>query len=139
MSSDIRVKGNVEPANLAICSQVVKSLPLHRFEWLDPIAQTTADKHAIGWVAQEVKAILPQAVCISDAWGFGDFHALNSDQIQKMMYGALQKALVDIDSLQNQVAVLQTLANVPAQANVDQVASVQLGLDLANLYTRGGS
>jgi hypothetical protein len=107
VSSDQRVKANIQLANLDECWRVVETLPLKRFEWMDPIKDLTGDQKMLGWIAQDVKSFLPKSVLIHDEYGIPDFHALNPDQLDKMMYGALQKAMAEITALKTAVADLQ--------------------------------
>jgi hypothetical protein len=48
------------------------------------------DRHALGFIAQDVKKIFPKAVMISSEAGFDDYHMLDSDQIYKAHIGATQ-------------------------------------------------
>lgn len=103
--SDARVKTNIRPADLDECVRVVRSIPLRRFEWASPVAETVRDKRVLGWVAQEVEPLLPKAVVTARQHGLPDFKCLDSDQILKVMYGALQRALDDIDDLKRRLGV----------------------------------
>jgi hypothetical protein len=107
-SSDQRVKANIELANLDLCTQVLRALPLKRFEWTSPIKDVVGDYRVLGWIAQDVKQYLPKSVIITNDYGFEDFHSLNADQIDKVMYGALQRAWQEIDALKARVAALET-------------------------------
>lgn len=98
-ASDYRVKSNVRFANLVACWDTVKALPLKEFD--DAFASSTV----VGWLAQDVKALLPNAVTVADRHGLADFHSLNPDQIIKTMYGALQKAIDRIEKLENTLQV----------------------------------
>jgi len=121
--SDVRVKGNIEHANLQECSRLVKSLPLRRFEWLPPFNMAGDDKRVVGWIAQEVKEFLPKAVTIGELNGIQDFHSLQQDQIMKMMYGALQQNMSDVEELRD-------VALIPTQDAISNVQTVQNPLDL---------
>ncbi len=107
-SSDQRVKANIELANLDLCTQVLRALPLKRFEWTSPIKDVVGDYRVLGWIAQDVKAYLPKSVVVTADYGFEDFHSLNADQIDKVAYGALQKAWEEIDALKARVAALES-------------------------------
>ena len=106
--SDMRVKSNIELANLDECWNVVKAIPLKRFTWAEPIASKTGDARVVGWIAQDVRSVLPKAVTLTNEYGFTDFHSLNSDQLLKMMYGALQKSLTEVEQLKVRVAALES-------------------------------
>ena len=63
-SSDERLKEDIELADLDICYDVVKNLPLKYYKWRDEVfsIEQVRDRHKLGWVAQEVESIFPKAV-----------------------------------------------------------------------------
>ena len=65
--SDARVKENVQPANLDACLDAVKNLPVSNWDWL-PIAGVRAEKHATGFMADDVAKVFPQAVTKEDRY-----------------------------------------------------------------------
>jgi hypothetical protein len=91
--SDERIKKNIQSANLQRCVDIVESLDLKYFEWDSKVK--TIDQHSLGWIAQEVQQYFPNSVRTSNAYGLDDFHDLNSDQLIKVMYGALKKMIQD--------------------------------------------
>ena len=105
--SDARVKSNVEYANLDVCYDVVKAVPLRRFEWDAAQYPDVQDRTVVGWIAQEVEAVFPKAVSSSSERGFDDFRTLSVDQLYKTMYGALQKVIADKEMLEARVAALE--------------------------------
>ena len=116
VSSDERVKADIESADLDLCTRAVKSIPLRRFRWQGEVADATSDKRVLGWIAQEVKQVLPKSVVITEAYGIADFHHLNADQIYAVMYGCLQKAVGDIESHEATIRDLQsTVAGLVAR------------------------
>jgi hypothetical protein len=88
--SDSRVKTDIQPANLEMCIANIKNIPLRRYTWSEEYAPDVRDRRVLGWIAQEVKEVLPKAVSIGNIHGITDFHTLNPDEIYKMMYGAVQ-------------------------------------------------
>lgn len=100
VTSDARVKTNIELANLDRCYEVVKNLPLKRYEWDSEIMPDAKDRHMLGWIAQEVETVLPNAVSYTSNQWFPDMRGLDSDQIFKFMYGAVQKSQMYIEELQ---------------------------------------
>jgi hypothetical protein len=107
--SDARVKSNVQFANLDMCYDVVKAVPLRRFEWDAAQYPDIEDRSVVGWIAQEVEAVFPKAVSSSSERGFDDFRTLSSDQIYKTMYGALQRVIADKEALEARVALLEVM------------------------------
>jgi hypothetical protein len=110
VSSDQRIKLNIEDANVTTCYDTVKSLKLRRFEWDPSWNSDVEDRHAVGFIAQEVKSYFPKSVRIVEANGFSDFHSLDVDQIYKTMYGALVKTIRDIEILEHEVSQLKEQA-----------------------------
>jgi Chaperone of endosialidase len=64
ITSDRRIKQNVEDANLAICYDNIKNVKLRRFEWNPEYydRSVTKDRKVLGFVAQEVMEAFPKAV-----------------------------------------------------------------------------
>ena len=106
-TSDARFKANIESANLDTCVQIVRDLDLKRFEWTQPIKDQVGDYRVLGWLAQDVKAYLPKSVTTANAYGVEDFHYLNADQLDKVMFGALKRSLALNDALEARVAALE--------------------------------
>jgi hypothetical protein len=147
--SDERIKEDIELANLDICYDAVKNIPLKRFKWKDEIytEEQVRDRHKIGWIAQDVEAVFPKAVgahqfkynqvfedavvpaveekldddgnIIAPAQPerieqqlisedvIEDCRNLNSDQIYAAMYGAIQKLIGKVESLEVELAILK--------------------------------
>ena len=106
--SDQRIKTDIEPANLQTCYETVKALDLKYFKWNFPVETNIVpdDKHSLGFIAQEVKSVFPNAVSESNSFGYSDFLSLNTDQILKAMYGALKKTMSDVEELEIQAKSL---------------------------------
>ena len=108
-TSDSRVKNAIVDADISMCYDTLKQLKLRRFEWDSSWNSAIEDKHAIGFIAQEVKQYFPKAVKTMDMYGYSDFHTLDVDQIYKTMYGALAHAIVRIETLKDEVQKLENL------------------------------
>ena len=89
--SDERIKSDIQTANLERCSEIIDTLDLKYFEWSPDIQ--VSDRHSLGWIAQEVEEVFPKAVRTAPAHGIDDFKNLNSDQLIKVMYGALKNMI----------------------------------------------
>jgi len=85
--SDERIKTNIETANLVRCAEILDTLDLKYFEWKRP----TDDQHSLGWIAQEVREVFPKSV-EPDSDGI---LMLNSDQLIKVLYGALKQTQLE--------------------------------------------
>ena len=99
VSSDERLKENIEPADLTVCYNNVKSLDLKKYKWKDQFLEDTqeTDKHKLGWIAQEVEQIIPKAVTKSELYGLEDCRSLNNDQIIANLYGCVQYLMKKIE------------------------------------------
>ena len=109
---------------MSLCYQAVKGVPLKRYKWKDEVytEEQVHDRHKLGWLSQDVKAVFPKAVRISefkynqvfdDETGelvsediIEDCHDLNADQLYAAMYGAVQMLMVKVEALEAQVASL---------------------------------
>jgi hypothetical protein len=66
--SDERIKEEIELADLDICYEAVKAIPLKRFKWKDAVygEDQVPDRRKLGWIAQDVEAVFPKAVRINE-------------------------------------------------------------------------
>jgi hypothetical protein len=153
--SDERIKEDIELADLDLCYEAIKAIPLKRYKWRDEIytAEQVTDRRKLGWIAQDVETVFPKAVGTHefkynqvfeetiipaveeelDADGnvitpaqperteqgdlisedvIEDCRNLNSDQIYAAMYGAVQKLMAKVETLEASNADL--LARVAA-------------------------
>jgi hypothetical protein len=104
ISSDIRLKTNITMANLDICYNNVKNIPLKRYTWRDEIytAEQVPDRSKLGWIAQDVETFIPKAVEQKEMHGYSDCRSLNSDQIIASLYGSVQKLIQDFENEREQ-------------------------------------
>jgi hypothetical protein len=104
--SDQRIKTDIQSANLQMCYDTVKTIDLKYFKWNFPESSniTVDDNHSLGFIAQEVKTVFPNAVSESNSYGYSDFLSLNTDQILKAMYGALKQTIADKEALEQSLA-----------------------------------
>jgi len=105
-TSDQRVKLNIEDANLSMCYSTFQQLNLRRFQWDSNYFPSTIkqDARVLGFIAQEVKTVLPKAVYVNDdiQTGLSSFHALNAEQINYTHFGATQYLAQKIEALEQQ-------------------------------------
>lgn len=99
ISSDERIKTNITQANLDICYNNVKNIPLKRYTWKDSVYthEEVPDRSKLGWIAQDVEQYIPKAVEQKDMHGYSDCRSLNADQIIASLYGAVQKLIEKVD------------------------------------------
>jgi hypothetical protein len=110
VSSDERIKEDIENADLDICYENVKNLKLKYFKWKDEFieAHSIEDKHKLGWIAQDVESVIPKAVTTmnNEKYEIEDFKSLNSDQIIACLYGAVQKLIEKNEKLEEFISRL---------------------------------
>lgn len=68
VSSDVRIKENIELANLQTCFENVKNLKLKRFTYKQEVFsnEQVKDRTQLGFIAQEVEPIFPKAITKND-------------------------------------------------------------------------
>ena len=141
--SDERIKEDIELADLDLCYEAIKAIPLKRYKWRDEIytAEQVTDRRKLGWIAQDVETVFPKAVGTHefkynqvfeetiipaveeelDADGnvitpaqperiekgelisedvIEDCRDLNADQLYAAMYGAVQKLMAKVETLE---------------------------------------
>ena len=108
ISSDARLKDNIQDADLDICYNNVKNLRLARYTWKDDVytSDQISDKSKLGLIADEVEKVFPKSVTQGEAHGYDDCRSLNADQIMMSMYGALQKLIIKTDAKQDIINAL---------------------------------
>jgi hypothetical protein len=107
-ASDRRIKSNIVPANLEYSTEIVKRLKLRHFEWAAMAKEGKPAPTRTAWIAQEVEEVLPEAVRSNDAYGIPDCKFVAESAIVSHMFGALQKALAEIDALKSALARVMT-------------------------------
>jgi hypothetical protein len=133
--SDQRIKTDVESANLQTCYDVVKSVDLKYFKWNFPVGIVPDDRHSLGFIAQEVKSVFPNAVSASNSYGYEDFLSLNVDQIDKALFGAVKYLSAKVEALEQSLATATAsvpevaepvveVVEAPETASVPEVAEV---------------
>ncbi len=113
VSSDIRLKKNIQDADLDDCYNKIKSLPLKRYKWKDNIynSDEVNDRTKIGWIADDVQQIFPNSVKEIEAFGYSDCKSMNSDQIIAALYGCIKKLMSISENKKNTIIELQNKIN----------------------------
>jgi hypothetical protein len=95
VSSDSRLKENIQNADLDLCYNNIKNLRLTKYTWKDDVftSEQVPDRSKLGWIAQEVETIFPKSVQKVNDHGFTDCRTLNTDQIIGCLYGCTQKLI----------------------------------------------
>lgn len=110
ISSDQRVKTDIESANQDRCYEIIKSLDLKYYRYNDEYLDSNVapDRRRLGWIAQEVETIFPKAVTVSSNYGIEDCKSLNVDQIYAAMYGCIKKMQATQEAMQTKINSLET-------------------------------
>ena len=113
VSSDRRLKNNIQNADLDECYNNIKNLPLKKYKWKDDIytVDQVYDRSKLGWLADDVQNIFPKSVKLVNAHGFEDCKTMNSDQIIASLYGCIQKLMTISENKKNKIIELQNKFN----------------------------
>ena len=111
--SDERIKTDIESANVARCVEIVQNLDLKYFQWN---IQSVTDTHSLGWIAQDLEKFFPKSVETAEAHGIPDFKNVNTDQLIKVMWGALKKLRADLKSQKSSGSALSTVGDSESPA-----------------------
>jgi hypothetical protein len=109
VSSDQRLKNNIQDADLDLCYNNVNNLRLTKYTWKDEVytSEQVADRSKLGWIAQEVEQIFPKAVEKQNMHGYEDCRTLNNDQIIASLYGCIQKLMKKCENRQTSIDQLK--------------------------------
>lgn len=109
-SSDARVKTNITAVDTFSCAQTLLQIPLRQFSYTESYRQQTGirDIPYYGFIAQEVKQVLPDSVRISNEFGLPDFHSLDADQLFKIEFGATQYLMKAIEEVEQKLSTLES-------------------------------
>jgi len=107
--SDERIKEDIQEADLDICYENVKKLNLKYYKMKDEYVspEYQKDRHNLGFIAQEVEKVFPNAVEERDIYGLPDLKTLNKDQIYASMFGAMQKLIRVVEAQDARIKQLE--------------------------------
>jgi hypothetical protein len=110
-ASDARVKTNIVTADLWSCATRLLDIPLRQYTFTPEFQNITgiSSNSQYGFIAQEVKETLPEAIRYTKEFGLNDFHTLDTDQIFKMEFGATQYLLNKMGEMEAHVSTLECL------------------------------
>ena len=108
-ASDARVKSNIETVDLLSCAKLISEIPLRTYSFIKEFQEKAgvSSNSQYGFIAQEVKTLLPSSVSYTNEHGLLDFHSLDTDQIFKLEFGATKYLLNTIVKLEAQVSTLE--------------------------------
>mgnify|MGYP005995578093 CR=1 FL=1 len=111
VTSDERIKTDIEDADLELCAENVRNIPFRRYrlrdEYIKPYEAN--DRTQLGWIAQEVQTVFPKAVITNEEeqYGLSNVMSLDSDQLFKTAYGAVKYLLNEVTTLKERITVLE--------------------------------
>jgi len=111
-ASDPALKENIEPADLALCYETVKTMPLHRFKYIDAYLSTfqQKDTYRLGFLANEMETFFPKSVTYTqlEVPGFqSTFRMIDTQQIDMAHIGATQHLMQRVESLYTTLSSLK--------------------------------
>jgi len=111
-ASDPALKEEIEDADLAICYETVKSLPLRRYKYIDRYLSTfhTKDAHRLGFLATELEQAFPKSVTYTEIPALhSTFRVIDTQQIEMAHIGATQHLMRRVEGLYSTLEGLKAL------------------------------
>ena len=115
--SDIRLKENIEDADLDLCYNNFKQINLVKYKWKNNIYSNDQinDRSQLGWIAQDIEQIFPKSIITKNKFDIIDCKFLNSDQLFSTLYGTVQKLINNFENQENKINEFDTELN-----NIDE-------------------
>jgi hypothetical protein len=110
VTSDERVKEDIVLADLDLCYDNVKKIPLKHFKWkyehFDD--EQIYDRRKLGWIAQDVEKVFKKAVRTNPNHPtVPNCKSLDADQVYACMYGTIQKLQEMCEAMQARIDALE--------------------------------
>lgn len=114
VTSDKRLKDDIEGADLDRCYEIVKELPLKHYSWKPIVVQDSSieDRTKLGWIAQDVQSVFPKAVKTQELYGISNCMTLDADQLYAAMYGCIQKLQEKVEVLEEENRRIKEALNI---------------------------
>lgn len=114
VTSDKRLKNDIQNADLERCYDIVRDLPLKHFAWKPAVLDNWSieDRTKLGWIAQDVEKVFPKSVRKQDMYGLSDCMTLDSDQLYAAMYGCIQKLQEKVELLEEENKQIKQALNI---------------------------
>jgi hypothetical protein len=115
ISSDKRIKEEIETADYDICFNNVKNIELRRFKysplWKD---RKFNDNIQLGFIAQEVEQFYPKSINITkeeltDGTIIEDCRSVDLNQMNFTLYGAVKKIMKIVDAQNERIQALENI------------------------------
>jgi hypothetical protein len=116
ISSDRRIKENIERASYDKCYENINKLELNRFNYINGFNTVNRDITQLGFIAQEVKEIFPKSVFeniyINDTINISDLHSIDITQINYSLYGTVKKLIEIINEDEEKIKKIESFLNI---------------------------
>ena len=108
--SDARIKTNIETVDLLSCAKLVSEIPLRTYSFTSEFQRLTGVSPSVqyGFIAQEVKKVLPNSIRYSSEFGFDNFHSLDTDQLFKAEFGATQYLVKKLHEMEAKLSTIES-------------------------------
>ena len=99
VSSDKPLKKDIIDADLDMCYENVKNIPLRKYKWKDYVysKDDVKDRSKLGFIADEIEKIFPKSVETREMFGMKDCKTLNTDQLLMALFGAVQRIIQKLE------------------------------------------
>jgi hypothetical protein len=101
-ASDPALKENIEDADLTKCYDIVGSIPLRRFKYVDAYLSTfqQKDTHRLGFIATELETVFPKSITYTDIPEFhSTFRMIDTQQMDMAHIGATKLLMQKVTNL----------------------------------------
>ena len=78
---------------------MIKATFKYKSDYIDSTG--TLDKKRWGFLAQEFKTVIPEAVSEKSHYEYDDFHTLNSDMLVPILVKAVQELKAEVEALKS--------------------------------------
>jgi hypothetical protein len=110
--SDPNLKQEIQPANLRRCYDIIRDIPLHRYEFIDSYVSTfqVTDRRRLGIMADEYEQVFPKSVSVmeSPVPGLSTIKTVDTQQLDMAHLGATQYLLKEIAELREAIDKLRS-------------------------------
>jgi hypothetical protein len=101
-ASDMRAKTNIQPISNGI--ETIRKLNPVKFDWLSHITGNTEFKKGYGFIADDIKDILPDLVYQKKSNQFDDFKHLEYNSFHAIAIKAIQELLEKVEKLESYIS-----------------------------------
>jgi hypothetical protein len=101
-ASDIRAKTNIQPISNGI--ETIKKLNPVKFDWLQHITGNNEFEKGYGFIADDVKNVLPDLVYQRKGYQFDDFKHLEYNSFHAIAIKAIQELTEKVEKLEAQIS-----------------------------------